>query len=369
MNRIRRPSTRGDWVAQLPFGTVVYHRVVALYRNLEETVFPERATPAGLENARSRVFDALASAGAAARKPARFFEGSFPEVSEPGRGHPDAGYFDGLPVPPDVRAARWDQASFADLGKGAVTAVVNAEDHLALFDRSNGPFSRQWRTLDTLSSRMGAVAPFAKSEDYGYLAADPDRVGTGLELCCDVSLFGLCLARDLDASLRALDRLGFDCDPVFEPPEDDDDGGLDAPGCRYWIRSSRDAGSEPDVVGRMDAVCREVARQECHARMRLLENRSPALSDFIMRSLATGTVAELVSWAEAVDIAHAALLADDLGLLRVKARERDALAAIPTSMSDAALSAGAPEGTDLRVARAEAIRPVFAPLCARSLSR
>ena len=359
---------RGDWVARLPFGTVVYHRVVALYRNLEETVFPERATPAGLENARSRVFDALASAGAAARKPARFFEGSFPDVSEPGRGHPDAGYFDGLPVPSDVRAARWDQASFADLGKGAVTAVVNAEDHLALFDRSNGPFSRQWRTLDTLSARMGTVAPFAKSDDYGYLAADPDRVGTGLELFCDVSLFGLCLARDLDASLRALDRLGFDCDPVFEPPEDDDDGGLDAPGCRYWIRSSRDAGSEPDVVGRMDAVCRELARQECNARMRLVENRSPALTDFIMRSLATGTVAELVSWSEAIDIAHAALLADDLGLLRLKARERDALAAVPLSTSDAALSAGAPEGSDLRVARAEAIRPVFAPLCARALS-
>ena len=365
MSRIGRATARGDWAARLPFETVVYHRVVALYRNLEETVFPERATPAGLDNSRSRVFDALASAGAAARKPARFFEGTFPEVAEPGRGHPDAGYFDGLPVPPDLHASRWDQASFADLGKGAVTAVVNAEDHLALFDRSNGPFSRQWRTLDALASRMAAVAPFAKSDDYGYLAADPDRVGTGLELCCDVSLFGLCLARDLDASLRALDRLGFDCDPVFEPPGDDDDGGLDAPGCRYWIRSSRDAGSELDVVGRMDAVCRELARQECNARMRLLENRSPALADFILRSLATGAVAALVSWSEAVDIAHAALFAEDLGLVRLKAREREALQAVPLSVSDTALAAGAEEGADLRAVRAEALHPLFIPVFTR----
>lgn len=369
MSRPRRAPARGDWVAQLPFSTVVHHRVVALYRNLEESVFPERATPAGLENSRARVFDAIASAGAAARKPARFFEGSFPDIAEPGSGHPDAGYFDGLPIPPDIHESRWDSASFADLGHGAVTAVVNAEDHLALFDRSDGPFSRQWRTLDTLSSRMATVAPFAKSEEYGYLAADPDRVGTGLELCCDVSLFGLCLSRDLDSSLHALDRLGFDCDPVFIQPDDEEDSGLDAPGCRYWIRSARDAGSETDVVGRMDAVCREVARQECNARMRLLDTRAPALVDFVMRSVSAGSVAGLMSWSEAVDIAHAALFAEDLGMLHLKSREREFMLDVPFAMSDAALSDGIPENSDLRAVRADALRPAFVPIFARVMAK
>ena len=365
----RSSSARGDWVAQLPFGTIVVHRAVALYRNLEETVFPERATPAGLENARARVFDALASAGAAARKPARFFDGSLPALFEPGDGHPAPGYFDGLPVPPDLHESRWDEASFADLGHGAVTAVVNAEDHLALFDRSGGPFSRQWRTLDALASRMASVAPFAKSDEYGYLAADPDRVGTGLELFCDMSLFGLCLARDLDASLRALDRLGFDADPVFEAPDDDDDSALDAPGCRYWIRSSRDAGSERDVVGRMDVVCRELARQEQNARLRLLEARSPALADFVMRSLATGAVAATVSWAEAVDMALAVLFAEDLGLVRLTAAERSRFAAVPAKLSDAALAAsGVPEDSDLKAVRAAKLRPIFAPAFSRAMS-
>lgn len=368
---IRRGGVRarGDWAAQLAFDTIVVHRSVALYRNLEETVFPERATPAGLENARARVFDALASAGAAARKPARFFEGSAPDVFLPGEGHPEAGYFDGLPIPPDLHGSRWDSASFADLGRGAVTAVVNAEDHLALFDRTGGPFSRQWRTLDALAARMASVAPFARSEDYGFLAADPDRVGTGLELFCDMSLFGLCIARDLDSSLRALDRLGFDADPVFDSREEDDSG-VDAPGCRYWIRSSGDAGSERDVVGRMDAVCRELARQEQNARLRLVETRSPALVDFVMRSIATGTVAALASWGEAVDVSLATVFAEDLGLLRLSSREREWMLETPRSLSDAVLSAktGA-EGDALRAARADALRQKFVPILSRVLSR
>ena len=368
MNKLGKVFARGDWTSRLPFSTIVFHRTVALYRNLEETVFPERATPAGLENSRTRIFDALAGAGAAMRKPARFFNGSMPEILEKGDGRPPAGYFDGLPVPGDLQASRWSEASFADLGKGAITAVVNAEDHLALFDRSDAPFERQWRTLDAVCARIGQIAPFARSEEYGFLAANPDRVGTGLELFCDVSLFGLCVARQIDPALNALERLGFDARPVFEAPPDDDETAFDAPGCRYWIHSARDSGSEPDVVGRMDTVCRELARQEQNARLRLVETRSAPLEDFVMRSLATGAFTRYVSWSEAVDVSLAALFAHDAGMLKIEAPVRAKLAAVADALSDATLALKNPEGADLKIVRAAKLNELFLPLMLQAIA-
>ncbi|MBQ7666723.1 MAG: hypothetical protein IJS46_01870 [Kiritimatiellae bacterium] len=362
MSRIGRRFSRGDWVSHLPFSTIVFHRTVALYRNLEETVFPERATPAGLENSKTRVFDAIAAAGASARKAARFFSDSPPAIFESGAGHPPHGYFDGLPMPSDMDASRWNAASFADMGGGAVTAVVNAEDHLALFDRSNAPFSRQWRTLDSLAEKIGRIAPFAKSEEYGYLAANPDRVGTGMELFCDFSLFGLCVSREIEPSLNALERIGFEARPVFEPPQDDEESAFDAPGCRYWIHSARDAGTEADIVGRMDSVCRELARQEQNARLRLIETRSPQLEDFIMRSIAAGAFASWMSWGEAVDISLAILFAEDAGLLKLDSRLREKIAAVPESLSDSVLAGQAGDGADLKAVRAQRLKPLALPI-------
>ena len=345
----RRPSRgstprrgAGDWIDDLPFGTIVLHRTVGLYRNLEQTVFPERATPAGLANARARVLDALAAAGAASRRPLAVLDGSFASLLDPATG-PGPAYFAGLPLPRDPKAARWDEATFADLGGGAMTAVVNAEDHLALFDRSEGPFVRQWKTLDLVADAVGKTAPFAYAPDYGHLAANPDHVGTGLVLSCDVSLFGLCIDRSLDASLRALDRLGFLTEPVYGPFPGEDSP-VEAPGCLYRIVSARDTGAARDIVARMDAVCREVARQEQNARLRLLDDRSPELLDFVARSVAAGAYAHAAPASEAIDLALAAIFAADLGLLRLRKRELEPLLALPALLAAEAAAAPAAHG-------------------------
>lgn len=360
--------SRGDWLSELPFRTIVLHRTVGLYRNLAETVFPERATPAGLAGARTRVLEALSSAASATRRRVSRVEGGW-EAACGGVPPAEAPFFAGLPVPADPKAARWTEADFADVGRGAITAVVCAEDHLALFDRSGAPFARQWRTLETFASAVGAAAPFAESEEYGFLAANPDHVGNGLVLSCDVSLFGLCIDRTLDPALRALDRLGFST-PAVLPPAEGEESPIDAPGCRYRILSQHDSGEARDVVGRMDAVCREVARQEQNARLRLLARGSAELADFLARSLAAGANARLLSPGEAADIADAALFAEDLGLLRLDDARRAFLQTAPLALSDARLEAAAPKalaaaGGDRRAVRAAAFRGVFRGLPAK----
>ena len=366
----RAPSgrRRGDWLGELPFRTIVLHRTVGLFRNLAETVFPERATPAGLVGARDRLFEALSAAASASRRRFAPLEGGW-EAACGGVPPAEAPFLSGIPVPADPKAARWTEAAFADIGRGAITAIVNAEDHLALFDRSGAPFARQWRTLETFAAAVGAAAPFAESEEYGFLSANPDHVGTGLVLSCDVCLLGLCIDRTLDQALNALDRLGFST-PAVLPHGEGEENPIEAPGCRYRILSIHDTGEARDVVGRMDAVCREVARQEQNARLRLLAKGSADLADFLARSLATGAHARVLPPSEAADLADAALFAEDLGLLRLDDARRAFLQTAPYALSDARLPAAAPKavkaaGGDLRAVRAAAFREVFRPLPAK----
>ena len=360
---------RGDWLATLPLKTVVFHRTVGLYRNLEETVFPERASPAGRENARARLCAALSDAAAASRRRFTTVDGGYATLCAGASDPRLSPSFQGLPVPPDPAAARWPEAVWGTIG-GSVTAIVNAEDHLTLFDRSEAPFARQWRTLDAVADAVGASAPFAYSPDYGFLAALPDHVGSGLVLACDVSLFGLCVDRNLDPALRALDRLGFSTEPVF-PSGAEEENPVDAPGCRYLVVAEHDVGDVRDVVGRMDAVCRELARQETNARLRLLDDGQPDLLDFIARSLATGANARTMGQGEAIDIAFAALFAADLGFLRLSRKQTDFLFTVPYLLSDERLAAGlerirkgeaAAADEPPRVVRARLMRAAFRPL-------
>ena len=351
MRRLSSRTGRGDWLRDLPFETVVFRRCVALHRNLDRAVFPERQSPEGRETAKGVALRALRAGAAARRLKVEEIPGSYEELRRPapardGTLAPDP--FEGLPLPRDPEALA--RASFADVGRGAALAVFNAEDHLSLYATSDAPYAKQWRELDAILAEASHEAPFAYDASWGYLAANPDHAGTGLALSLDVGLFGLFLAHTLDPALRALDRLGFETVPTFGPfPADE--SGLDAPGCRYTVRSIRNAGSERDIVGRMDATARELARQEQNARLKLLGARSPALSDFVARSVAAGAFARQLPQAEALDVALAILFADDLGLLPLGSRLRAGFADLARALS---IPEDAPAGAEARPPRPDA---------------
>ncbi len=367
MGRLFSRPGRGDWLRDLPFGTIVFRRSVALHRNLADAVFPERQAPEGRETARGIALRALRAGAAARRMKVAELAGSYDDLRRPEAGgalrdNP----FEGLPLPRDPEALA--RASFADVGGGAALAVFNAEDHLSLYATADAPYAKQWRDLDAILAEASHEAPFAYDAAWGHLSANPDHAGTGLALSLDVGLFGLFLARTLDPALRALDRLGFETVPTFGPFPDDESG-LDAPGCRYVVRSIRNAGTERDIVGRMDATARELARQEQNARLKLLGSRAPELSDFVARSVAAGAFARQMQQGEALDVALAVPFAADLGLLRLGARQRAAFADLARVL---AYAEPAPAANGERAApavrealasrRAELLRPLFLPL-------
>ncbi len=360
------PRRSRDWRGDLPFRTVLLHRAVGLYRNLADTIFPPRSSPEGDAVVRQRVVEAVRkSSGLSAPRhlenpdsflvesaPLRFVErvlDPFPLPPRDGGGASEQGAGDG-------GATR--RPSVMVLKRGQVLALVGGEDHLTLFCRTDGPFSAQFKTLSSLADSIGKVSPFARSDEYGWLASDPDHAGAGMVLSCDVCLMGLCVSRTLDQSLRALDRLGFDVYPIYGPfPAEDNP--LDAPGCLYRVASVRNAGSARDIVGRMDAVCRELARQEQNARLTLLRRHSPDLFDFVRRAIASGAWCSSLQLSEALEIAQVVFFAADLGLVRISAKDASDLARTPFALTDEAVSRDLPAGYEARHARAALAAPLF----------
>lgn len=314
-------TPRGDWLERLPFATIVYGRSVSLYRNLEDTIFPGRASETGRAEFRSRLETALAGAG-------RKFH-------------------------PESMAVRY-----------------NEEDHLTLQGVGIEPFAAQFKKLSACAEAIAKREPFARSAEYGYLSANPDHTGAGLSLTCDLCLFGLCITRTLDPALRALERLGFDVPATFgrarlaagagnEPPEDEFT--VEAPGCRYLVSSVRDVGTERTVLARMDAVCREVARQEQNARLRLLDGGPSAeLLDFVHRSVAIGACAKTLGLSEALDIVFAVQFALDMGLLKSRSPRSGDWAALADVLLKNPFKDV--QGVSPREARAAAVSPFFKPL-------
>ena len=98
-------------------------------------------------------------------------------------------------------------------------------------------------------------------------------------------------------------------------------------------------------------------------------SRTPALSDFVARSVAAGAFARQLPQAEALDVALAVLFADDIGLLPLGARLRAGFADLARALSfPEDVPAGAePKPSDPEVAvaaarRADLLRPFCRPI-------
>ncbi len=261
------------WFEKNADSELYYDCGVTLFRNLAATKFPERCSKSELETIAKQIDAATAEIG----------------------------------IPDDIDLA------------------VNERDHITL-DYVGVSVSLEEQAkylnayLDKLSAKLG---DFARDDHFGFLAADPDHSDLGMSVSCGFSLFGLCLTHTLDASLRALERLGFcvEADIPALPGEVDP---IYAPGCRYFVTLDKEHGSAETALKRAQAVFIELAKQEYAARFRLIMNCRKkelydfTLRDFVMRSHLIGTFAASIPRSEALDICYTLLMAAVLGTLPIK---------------------------------------------------
>lgn len=295
-----------DWLDELPLVTVVLKRTVEFHRNIAGTVFPDRLSAEQLKAVRDRVLEVF-------EKNPKLFP--IPEKPVVGEDSMFDQFVDGMlslgVVTPRILEHR-DGAALLSALNGMLLSV-NDEDHIVVSD-VEGTFADLFKRVEPVVEKIGAALPFAQSAEYGFLSANPDLVGTGVQFSCVFSFLGLYLSKEIDQVLRGLERLGYEVRPMYVQ-RDKEEVPIDAPGFCYKVTTLQSVGSAEEIAERMDRVCSEVARQEMNARYRSLRVRPFIVEDFVRRAVGVGNTAVLLTEGEALDILHTLMFGIDLGVL------------------------------------------------------
>ena len=370
-NKVKKKG--GYWMDSLMFRTIVMGRAIDLHRNLANSLFPDRLSAEQLRVVRDSVLEMVEKTPGMLYGDSLFLR------------HGDAEF--GLNAE-RLSSCGFITKSFMEHKSGAalvadgldLTMRLNDEDHITFMKVTNGgeSFKELWQGVNSAAKALEKRLPFAKNAEYGYLASNPDNVGTGLRLACCFSFVGLYLMKEMDQVLRGLERLGFEVRPMSVVGSGKDDDPIDAPGFCYKISSTQTMGRPEEIVERADRIFAEVARQEQNARLRLVQRRLFELYDFLYRSVAVGAVALSISENEAIDILFAILFGIDMSCLEASDDDFDNIFAmvvhpvqggIAKAASDKVAKVPAPDEA-LRMDRARKIRRIAKPfldLCVKQI--
>ncbi len=195
-------------------------------------------------------------------------------------------------------------------GDERVAVMINEEDHLRIQATRPGMDMRSlWRVVNTLDSQIDARLEYAFSPDLGYLTACPSNVGTGLRASVMLHLLGLRLTNELDAVLKALDRLGLAVRGIWGE-------GSDAAGFLFQVSNQETLGqAEIDIISELSDIVAELSRQEHNARLRLMQKSPWLVKDCVARALAILRHACVLYSHEAIDYLCALRMGLELGLV------------------------------------------------------
>lgn len=208
-------------------------------------------------------------------------------------------------------AGRDEGAGLALSEDESESIMINEEDHLRIqVVRPGMNMAAVWQRADRIDSALEQGLDFAFHPTFGYLTSCPSNLGTGLRASVMLHLLGLRLTGEIDAALKALDRLGLAVRGVGGE-------GSDASGNMFQISNQETLGaSEHDIIAGLQEMIDEVARQEYNARLRVMEEAPRVMLDCMARALAILKNARMLQSEEAVDYLSALRLGVAMGMVR-----------------------------------------------------
>jgi protein arginine kinase len=197
-----------------------------------------------------------------------------------------------------------------------IAVMVNEEDHLRLQAMRPGFDLRgTWATVDAVDSELERSVRYAFSPRMGYLTACPTNVGTGMRASVMLHLPGLVLMGEMNPIVKGVGKIGLAVRGLWGE-------GTEAVGNMFQVSNQISLGdAEPDIIGGLEQVVREIVEHEKNARARLLEKREAMLRDHVGRALGILANAHILPSKEALDLLSGLRLGLDVGILETPGRE------------------------------------------------
>ncbi len=194
----------------------------------------------------------------------------------------------------ELEIARNSLAVIGDDGDFVV--MVNEEDHFRIQVLRPGlQIMECWKLADGIDDELNAFAPYAWSDETGYLTACPSNAGTGLKISLMVHLPMTTISKKLAVTGAALKEKKVVLKGITG-------AGAETVGSIYLVSNGASLGpSEIDIVEMMDGTARFLIDGENEARDEFLDRNRTMLEDRIWRSMGILKYGRSVNYIEAVD--------------------------------------------------------------------
>ena len=286
-----------------PDGDVAISTRIRLARNLAGHRFPSHASIAEKEE----IFDKAAASlrGPSRRKPVYEFE-----VINVGRiGKLEQHFLVEERVASISLIKGEGPRGVARDGGGKLSVMINEEDHLRIQGMDSGFRPDEvWEAVSKADDSIGGVLKYAYSPRFGFLTACPTNSGTGLRVSCLAHLPGLVLTKTVDQVLQGASQMGVSTRGFLGEHSD-------ILGNIFQLSNRAAMGlSEEEFIESTSGTIREIINHERAARERLVKEAKLEVCDKISRALGILRNAQMLGFAELLNLTSALRLGISCGL-------------------------------------------------------
>lgn len=286
----------GEWLRGTgPESDVVVSTRIRLARNLADSPFANRATPAQKGETAARARDALAKA----ELPYKLDYIDVPALPALDRQF----LVERQLISRELSSVLDGPRGVAVDQKESVSVMVNEEDHLRLqVLRSGLALNEAWEDIDKLDDALETRLGYAFHEQFGYLTACPTNVGTGMRASVMLHLPALGLTKQIEKVFRALQKINLAVRGLHGE-------GSRAFGDLYQISNQVTLGkSEPKILAEIGEVIQTILQYERQTRNALLKERRQAEQDRVARAIGTLGSATMITSEETMELLSAVRL-------------------------------------------------------------
>jgi protein arginine kinase len=303
MNLDRLLPNLGEWLRGTgPESDVVISTRIRLARNLAESPFANRASPAQKAELEAKVRESILKAELP--YPLTYLEvlklSSLDRqflVERQLMSRELATVLDG------PRGVAFDE-------RESVSVMVNEEDHLRMqVMRSGLDLDEAWNNIDQLDNALETRLTFAFHDQFGYLTACPTNVGTGMRASVMLHLPALSITKEIEKLFRSLQKINLVVRGLHGE-------GSRASGDLYQISNQVTLGkTEQRVLQEIREVITQILQYERRARQLLLKERKQAEQDRVARALGTLSSATMITSEETMELLSTVRLGIQMRLL------------------------------------------------------
>ena len=280
---------------------VVVSSRVRLARNIQNILYPNKASNQQMEDAREFVHSALRNQG-------MLETGSY--VQSEDMTELDRRFLiERHMISPEFRATKPARGIFLSNDED-ISIMINEEDHLRIQSLTSGlNIQRAMQLAERVDDALGNTLAYDYDSDYGFLTSCPTNCGTGMRASVLIHLPGLVLTHEIDKVIEEITKVGLAVRGFYGE-------GTEVLGNLFQISNQTTLGrKEKDITDSLEQITRQLIEHEENARRILVRDAPDEIKDKIWRAYGILKYARVLTSEETMNLLSAVRLGMALGVL------------------------------------------------------